>query len=202
MGYIRIRITAKAENPEEASNLIQNMEKEIRNRLGILIYGVDNETLHGNVAKELERLDFTLSVVETLTGGIISQKLTSTDSNCFIQGTVLPSENSQRFFLGLSSEEFNSLEEDSKRLADLLAQKSRNEFKTDLGLAMFGKITERQVVATRNRGDGDYRIETYYSLSTSDGIENQDYSMGGELWMVRERTSIIALDTLRKYLKR
>src|SRR4030042_1672523 len=202
MGDIKIRITAKAENPEEASNLIQSMEKEIRNRLGILIYGVDNETLHGNVVKELERLDFTLSVVETLTGGIISQKLTSTNSNCFIQGTVLPSENSQRSFLGLSSEEFNSLEEDSKRFADLLAQKSRNEFKTDLGLAMFGKITEKQAVATRNQGDGEYRIETYYSLSTSGGIENQDYSMGGEPWMVQERTSIIALDMLRKYLSK
>jgi nicotinamide-nucleotide amidase len=193
MGDIRIRITAKAENPEEASNLIQDMEKEIRNRLGILIYGVDNETLHGNVTKEMERLNFTLSVVETFTGGIISQKLTNTDSNSFVQGTILPSENSQRAFLGLSSDEFNSLKEDSKRFADLLAQKSRNEFKTDLGLAMFGKIAEKQ-------GEGEYRIETYHSLSTSGGIENQEYLMGGELWMVRERTSIIALDFLRKYL--
>ena len=75
IGDIRIRIAAKAENPEEASNLIQKMEKEIRNRLGTLIYGVDNETLHGNIAKELERLNLTLSVVETFTGGIISQKL-------------------------------------------------------------------------------------------------------------------------------
>ena len=193
MGDIRIRITAKAENPEKASNLIQNMEKEIRNRLGILIYGVDNETLHGNVAKELERLGFTLSVVETFTAGIISQKLTSTDSNSFIQGTVLPSENSQKAFLGLSSEEYNSFKEDSKRFADLLAQKSRDEFKTDLGLAVFGKIAEKQ-------GEGEYRIETYYSLSTSGGVENQEYSMGGELWMARERTSIIALDILRKHL--
>ncbi len=193
MGDIRVRITAKAENLEEASNLIQHMEKEIRNRLGILIYGVDTETLHGNVAKELERLTLTLSVVETFTGGIVSQKLTSTESNSFIQGVVLPSENSQRQFLNLSLKEFNSLRKNSKGFSDLLAQKSRNEFKTDLGLAMFGKIVEKQ-------GEGEYRIETYYSLSTSGGIENQEYSMGGELWMVRERASIIAVDFLRKYL--
>lgn len=60
---------------------------------------------------------------------------------------------------------------------------------------MFGKIAEKQ-------GEGDYRIETYYSLSTSTGIENQEYAMGGELWMVRERASIIALDFSRKYLLR
>lgn len=193
IGDIRIRITAKADNPEEASNLIQKMEREIRKRLGVLIYGVDNETLHGNIAKELERLKLALSVVETFTGGTISQKLTSTNSNSFNQAVVLPSETSQRQFLNLSLEEFNSLKEDSKRITDLLAQKARHQFKTDLGLAMFGKIAEKQ-------GEGEYRIETYYSLSTSTGMEIQEYSLGGELWMVRERASIIALDILRKYL--
>jgi nicotinamide-nucleotide amidase len=193
IGDIRIRITAKAQSPEEASNLIQKMEQEIRKRLGILIYGVDNETLHGNIARELERLNLTLSVVETYTGGIISQKLASTGSTFFVQGVVLPTEASQKGFLSLSSEIFNSLKEDSKRFTDSLAQKALNEFKTDLGLAMFGKIAEKQ-------GEGEYRIETYYSLSTSTGIENQEYSLGGEPWMVRERASIIALDMLRKYL--
>jgi len=193
IGDIRIRITAKAEHPEEASNLIQKMEKEIRNRLGALIYGVDNETLHGNIVKELERLTLTLSVAETLTGGIISQKLASTNSDSFIQGIVLPSETSQKQFLNLSLKEFNSLKEDSKRFADSLAQKARNEFNTDFGFAMFGKIIKKQ-------GEEEYRIETYYSLSNSTGIEGQEYSLGGELWMVRERAAIIALDMLRKYL--
>jgi len=193
IGDIRIRITAKAEHPEEASNLIQKMEKEIRNRLGALIYGVDNETLHGNIVKELERLTLTLSVAETLTGGIISQKLASTNSDSFIQGIVLPSETSQKQFLNLSLKEFNSLKEDSKRFADSLAQKARTEFNTDFGFAMFGKIIKKQ-------GEEEYRIETYYSLSNSTGIEGQEYSLGGELWMVRERAAIIALDMLRKYL--
>lgn len=193
IGDIRIRITAKSENPEEASNLIQKMEQEIRKRLGVLIYGVDNETLHGNIARELERLNLTLSVVETLTAGIISQKLASTGSASFVQGVVLPTEASQRGFLSLSSEIYTSLKEDSKRFTDSLAQKARDEFKTDLGLAMFNKIVEKQ-------GEGEYRIETFYSLSTFSGIENQEYSLGGELWMARERAAIIALDMLRKYL--
>jgi nicotinamide-nucleotide amidase len=193
IGDIRIRITAKAESPEQASSLVGKMEKEIRNRLGTLIYGVDNETLHGNIARELERLNLTLSAVETFTGGIISQKLTSAGSNTFAQGVVLPTEASQKGFLNLSSEEFNSLKEDSKRFTESLARKARDELKTDLGLAMFGKIVETQ-------GEREYRIETRYSLSTSAGMENQEYSLGGELWSVRERAAIIALDMLRKFL--
>jgi nicotinamide-nucleotide amidase len=193
IGDIKIRITAKADNPKEVSSLIEKMEQEIRNRLGILIYGVDNETLHGNILKELDRLNLKLSVVETFTGGIISQKLTGTSSISFVQGLILFSDSSQRQFLNISDEEFNFLLQNPKGLTDLLAQKVQNRFKTDLGLAMIAKITEEQ-------GKGEYRIETYYSLSTSTGIENQEYPLGGELWMVRERASIIALDMLRKYL--
>ena len=193
IGDIKIRITAEAESPEEASALIQKMEKEIRNRLGILIYGVDHETLQENVSKELERLSLTLSVIETFTGGIVSQKLATTSSPSFVGGRILSSETSQGQFLNLSSKELNAFKSDGKRFIDLLARKGREDFGTQLGLATFGRVVEEQ-------GRGEYRVETYYSLSNSAGIENQEYSLGGELWMVRERASIIALDMLRKYL--
>ncbi len=193
VGDVKIRITAKADNPEEASILIQKVEQEIRNRLGILIYGVDNETLHGNIGKELERLNLALSVVETFTGGIISQKLASTNSSSFTQGVFLPLGSSQIRFLKMTEEKFNALSKETQKLTGLLATKVREEFETDIGLAMFGKISERE-------GKGNYKVETFYSLSTPSGIENQEYPLGGELWMVRERASIIALDMLRKYL--
>jgi nicotinamide-nucleotide amidase len=193
IGDIRIRITAKADTSGEASNLIQKMEQEIRTRLGVLIYGVDDETLHGNIAKTLERLDFTLSVAETFTGGVISQRLASTGNQSFVQGTVLSSETSQRAFLGLPPQEFNSFKGDPKRFAELLAEKSRNGLRTDLGLGVFARTAAEQK-------KGEFRAEIYCSLSNSKGIEGQENSIGGELWTVRERASIIALDFLRKYL--
>jgi len=193
LGDIRIRITAKASHPEEATAMIQRVDEEIRNRLGNLIYGVDEETLQGNITRELERFKLTLSVVEAFTGGYISQKLVGTSSPSFIHGTVLPSEISQRQFLGLSEEDFNSLKETPIRFTDSLAEKCRIESRVSLGLAMFGKIGEEQK-------KGEYRVETYYSLSTAEGVENQGHTLGGELWTVRERASIIALDLLRKYL--
>jgi nicotinamide-nucleotide amidase len=193
LGDIKIRITAKASHPEEANTMIQKVEQEIRNRLGSLIYGVNEETLQGKITKELERFKLTLSVVEAFTGGTISQKLVGTLSPSFIHGIVLPSETSQRQFLGLSAEDFNSLQESPIRFADSLGEKGRIESGASLGLAMVGKTGEEQK-------KGEYRVETYHSLSTADGVENQEHVLGGELWMVRERASIIALDLLRKYL--
>jgi len=195
IGDIKIRITAKADSPIKATSLIEKMEREIRGRLGSLIYGVDDETLHGNVMKEMERFNIALSVVETFTGGIISHKLTSTGSHSLFQGMILPTDSSQSGFLKISEGEIDSLQKDPRILADRLALKAKDKFKTTLGFAMHGKIVEEQ-------GRGEYRVETFYALSTENGIERQEYSLGGELWMVRERASIIALDMLRKYLLR
>ncbi|MBS3919081.1 MAG: CinA family nicotinamide mononucleotide deamidase-related protein [Deltaproteobacteria bacterium] len=193
IGDIKIRITAKADSPVEATSLIEKMEGEIRGRLGSLIYGVDKETLHGNVMKEMERLNLTLSVIETFTGGILSNKLTSTGRSSFIQGLILPSNRSQSGFLKISEDEILSLQKDPQTLCDQLALRAKGEFEATLGLAMVAKTVEEQ-------GREEYLVETFYSISTNEEIERQQYSLGGELWMVRERASIIALDMLRKYL--
>lgn len=193
VGDIQIRITANADSHEEASRLIGKMEKEIRRRLGILVYGVDKETLQGNTVMELVRAKLALSVVETFTGGLISQKLVGTGSDSFEHGVILPSDHSQKRFLNLSSEEFDSLKDNAKRVSDSLAKEVRSRFGTDLGLALYGKIGEEQ-------SRGEYYIETSYSLATHSGVESQEQSIGGEPSMVRERASIIALDMVRKYL--
>ena len=195
VGDIRIRITAKTDSPEEASVMIQNMEEEIRKRLGILIYGIDNETLQGIVVKELEKMNLTLSVVETFTGGIISHKLVGTGNRTFIQGQVLVSEASQKSFLNLSEDDFESLKKNPQKLTDLLASQARKLFETSLTLALSAKLVKEQ-------GKETYGVQTYYSLSNPLGIENQEYPLGGELPMVRERAAILGLDMLRKYLIR
>lgn len=193
IGDIKIRITAKADSPLEASSLISTMEGKIRERLGSLIYGVDHETLHGNVTREMEKLNITLSVVETFTGGIVSHKLSSTGSGSFVHGLILPTKRSKSGFLKISDDEIRTLQQDPQTLADRLSVRAKEEFKTTLGFAIHGQATEDQ-------GRGEYRMETFYSISTEEGIEKQPYSLGGELWMVRERAAIIALDMLRKYL--
>jgi len=193
IGDIKIRITAHADHPLEASSLIEGMENEIRSRLGSLIYGVDDETLHGNVARVLEGQDLSLSVVEPFTGGIISSKITSTGTKSFIEGIILPTERAQSQFLKVSMDEMKALQGDPRQLTSRLASKVRDEYGTDLGLAVYGRMNEEQRA-------GECRVETFYAISSFQGIETQPYVLGGELSVIRERASIIALDMLRKYL--
>jgi nicotinamide-nucleotide amidase len=193
LGDIKIRITAKAECSEKATALIEQMEREIRSRLGILIYGVGDETLAQVVAENLERLGLTLSVVETLTGGNISQKMAITGTHAFLHGLILPSLASQKQFLNLSGDELNVALNEPIKVAERLAQKGRDQFKTDLTLATFGRVVEEL-------NKGEFRMETFYVLNDRDHFEHLQHLLGGELGMIRERASIIALDRLRKYL--
>ena len=193
VGDIRIRITAKANTPEEASQRIQHAEEEIRRRLGLLIYGVNDETLQGNIARVLERTGLTLSIVETFSGGILTHKMVSTGTPCLSEGIILPTVESQLRFLGISREEYEPLSGEPSNLSDRLAQQVCQRSGADLGLALHGKVLEEQA-------PGDYRFGTGYSLWSPSGVERQSLTIGGETAMVQERSAIIALDLLRKYL--
>jgi nicotinamide-nucleotide amidase len=193
VGDIRIRIAARGETPEEVDGLIEGMEKEIRSRLGILIYGVDDETLQGNVARMMERKGLSLSVLETATGGVICQKLSGTGSPSFRQGEVIASDNAIRTFLGLSNEEIKGLQASPQDLADRFASTCCKTHGTDLALAVNAGLVEEQ-------GKGEIKIAAFFSLATASGIEREEHVLGGERLVVRERASIIALDLVRKYL--
>lgn len=193
VGDIKIRIAAKAESPEEASGMIGRMEAEIRRRLGTLIYGVDEETLQENVAKKLERLQLSLSVSETFTGGLISHKLAGTGVAGFAQGYILPTEISQRKFLNVKSEEFLSLCQNQKNFTETMARSVRLLSATDVGLAVCAD-------SPRVEKEREYRINSSFALATSKEEEYQEHSVGGEFPVLRERVSILTLDFVRKYI--
>jgi competence/damage-inducible protein CinA-like protein len=89
-GMVDIRITAKAETDEKANELIAAVEKNIREKLGRVIYGADAETLEGLVLAALTEKGQTLAVVEINTGGELSRRLSVGGSTSFLGGKILP----------------------------------------------------------------------------------------------------------------
>jgi competence/damage-inducible protein CinA-like protein len=87
-GQVDIRITAKAETEIDADRLIQELETELRLRLGLWIYGSDEETLEGVALDNVNRHDWKLCVVEAGLDGRIIQRL-ATLGDPFIGGDVL-----------------------------------------------------------------------------------------------------------------
>ena len=76
---IKVRITAKAEDEAAAVQILGDEEAVLRQLLGDIVFGVDDETIETVVLNNLRKKDMTLTVAETLTGGVMSSRLTSSD---------------------------------------------------------------------------------------------------------------------------
>jgi nicotinamide-nucleotide amidase len=169
------------------------METEIRRRLGILIYGVDDETLQGNTATLLAQKANRLAIVETLTGGAIAHRFAGTGSPVFSQGLVLPGVEAQRGFLGCWPDDYDVLAKEPARLAAALADTARSRSSVDVALANVGVFRPEE-------GRPEHKGESHTALATANGPISNVQPLGGELPMVRERASILAIDLLRKSL--
>lgn len=90
-GKVDIRITAKADTSAKADKLIFGVEQTIRQKLGRVVYGADEETLEGVVLAALAHKGWTLVVLEVNTSGELTRQLSTAGSEIFISGKILPS---------------------------------------------------------------------------------------------------------------
>jgi competence/damage-inducible protein CinA-like protein len=74
-GQTDIRIAAKAGTEAEADALIGPLEAEVRQRLGVAIYGVEKETVPEVIGRLLANENLKLGVIDTLTGGLLTREL-------------------------------------------------------------------------------------------------------------------------------
>jgi nicotinamide-nucleotide amidase len=192
---IKIRIMARGERPSEVKSLIQGAEAKIRGRLGSFIYGVDGETQEGSVTKLLERMNLTLSTAEASTGGLIAQRLSVTESAQFLGGVVLNTDDATRGFLDIGRGEFNKLKGEGEGFVLCLAGKARERSRSDLGLSVSGFSGKG-----RSREGGEIKVHVYIGIASEGMKRCADHHLRGTRRMLRERTAILALDTLRKEL--
>lgn len=80
-GRTDVRITAKADTLENAQALIAPVEAIISDRLRGYVYGADDERLATVIARRLRDLGWHISLVETVTAGLIAQELIEADAD-------------------------------------------------------------------------------------------------------------------------
>ncbi|MGB7872788.1 MAG: molybdopterin-binding protein [Anaerolineales bacterium] len=74
-GIVDIRIAAKAETEAEADRMIADVENQIRDRLGRLVFGVDEDTLEAAALKAASDRTWNLVAVESGLGGVLTRRL-------------------------------------------------------------------------------------------------------------------------------
>ena len=76
-GMVRVLITAEGADAAEVTQRIDGMERRIRQRLGPLIFGADDETLESVVTEELAGRGFFFTLEDKATGGEVTRLLLS-----------------------------------------------------------------------------------------------------------------------------
>lgn len=74
-GVVDMRITAKAENVEQADQMIAEIETQLRERVGAYIFGNDKDTIEGALVSLLTQQGASLAVSETGIGEVVSQRV-------------------------------------------------------------------------------------------------------------------------------
>ena len=76
---IKVRVTAKCDDEATAFELLDTEEKIIRGVLGDAVFGLDEQAMEDVVLGLLRARGLTLSAHETITGGILSTRMTARD---------------------------------------------------------------------------------------------------------------------------
>ena len=76
---IKVRLTARGHDDEHARSLLHDEETLVRQvieeKLGDIIFGVDEETMEDAIATRLVARGLSLGLAESLTGGLIASRL-------------------------------------------------------------------------------------------------------------------------------
>ncbi len=91
---VHVRVAARAETLEQAKQLAQPTEIAVQEKLQDFIFGTDEQTLPEIVLALLQKNNHTLGVLESITGGLLSDELSSTNNHkIFLGGAIANNSN-------------------------------------------------------------------------------------------------------------
>ena len=139
-GQARLRITARADTPEEAIALIAPVEAEIRELTGEFCYGTDDETLASVAGKHLLESGQTLAVAESCTGGGLGEAITeiSGSSSYFLGGVISYSNDVKVNLLDVDHQVLEQNGAVSAIVAEQMAIGVKVKLKSDWGISITG----------------------------------------------------------------
>ena len=191
---LKVRLTGRAPDEGAAAALLAPWEEKIREVLGDQVFGVDNDTMESVVLDLLRDRGWTLALAESVTGGLVSGRLTGVaGASEVFRGTVVSYASEVKFDV-LGVEEGPVVTEEA---AIAMAEGARKVLGADVGLALTG-------VAGPSEQDGMRPGTLFAAVALPDGepdrVTSVHVRLPGDREMMRQLSVISALDLLRKRL--
>jgi nicotinamide-nucleotide amidase len=192
---IKVRITARARTLGDVTALLDKEEGEVRRsiteRLGDIVFGVDDESMEVAVANRLIERGLTFGVAESLTGGLIASRLVNVPgASTWFRGGVVAYDSAVKFdVLGVPAGPVVT-----EPAAAAMAEGVCKVTGADVGLGITG-------VAGPDDQEGVVPGTIFVGIVVPDRpTETRQLRLPGDRERVRQYGAISALDLLRRAL--
>lgn len=194
---ISLRILARAASRAEAQAQIEPVERTIRERLGELVFGVEDEDLHDAVGRLLMEKRKTLATAESVTAGQVAERLGRVPgiSTWFRGGIVAYQNQIKTELLAVPQALIDEYGVVSALVVEAMAVGCRTRFRTNLAVSTVG-------IAGPGGGSPDKPVGlVYVGLAWEGGVTSHSFSWLGTRAEVQSRTTKLALNRVRLHLQ-
>ena len=187
---IRVRITARGADEAEAAALVAAEEAALRDVLGDLVFGVDDESMEHAVGSLLLERGLTLGLAESVTGGLVAARIVSVPgASSWFRGGIVSYASDVKFdLLGVPNGPVVSEE-----AAAAMATGARRLLGADVGLGVTG-------VAGPDTQDGQPVGTVFLASDLGGEVEVRQVRLPGDRERIRQYAAISLLDALRHRL--
>ncbi len=198
-GEVQIRVTAKASNRADAVKIARHGTDKLLEIFGDEIYAVDPKNIQTTVVDLLCENNKTITTAESLTGGLVSQKITSVSgsSNVFKQGFSVYCDKAKRKLLGVKKRVLKKHTAVSEQTAVLMAIGALKKAKSDYAIATTG------VAGPGADSQGHEQGLVFVAVADKKRVWVEKFNIGhasSSREFIREVTAKRALDMLRRMI--
>ena len=187
---LKVRITAKSPSEAEALRVLDAEEATIRDIIGDIVFGVDDQNMEAVVVSLLTERSLTVAVAESLTGGYLAGRLCAVPgaSKVFRGGVVAYQPDIKFDLLGVPE---GPVVSEGAALA--MAHGVRRVVRSDIGLATTG-------VAGPEEAEGRSVGTVCLAVAGPDAEWSTTVQLPGDRERIRQFSTITLLDLFRRRL--
>lgn len=191
-GEVRIRIAVKCAQKEQAYEILDKTENEIKRRLGDCVYSSDGKSLPETVVEMLKKKNMTISAAESCTGGEFAKLITDVSGASAVleESYVTYAPKAKVRLVGVHSETIEKYTVVSAEVAREMAEGVRQTSGADIGVSFTGFAGP----------DGDDVGLVYMGIASDKSCEVKKLSLNGDRLKIRYSACLNAFDAVRRII--